>query len=202
MTTVEMWQKMASLILETHYGFSLDDTTLGCRSVVERHIECGITPLMAINALARIYQWERYDQPQRSLFINEAGPDSEILTLSEIRPELLTCYRVPVPSGIPDRKAEAVQVESLPLLLAPAVSEGKSAANDDGPDDPDGNDNVVALPGLPAERRTRIYIVLSVSLTVLHLMKAAGRYSVISSIWRPVHCTTLYIGILILKRTT
>ncbi len=71
---------------------------------------------MAINALARIYQWERYDQPQRSLFINEAGPDSEILTLSEIRPELLTCYRVPVPSGIPDRKAEAVQVESLPLL--------------------------------------------------------------------------------------
>lgn len=146
MTTVEMWQKMASLILETHYGFSLDDTTLGCRSVVERHIECGITPLMAINALARIYQWERYDQPQRSLFINEAGPDSEILTLSEIRPELLTCYRVPVPSGIPDRKAEAVQVESLPLLLAPAVSEGKSAANDDGPDDPDGNDNVVALP--------------------------------------------------------
>ncbi|MBX0149769.1 hypothetical protein HZG06_23955, partial [Salmonella enterica subsp. enterica serovar Typhi] len=55
-------------------------------------------------------------------------------------------YRVPVPSGIPDRKAEAVQVESLPLLLAPAVSEGKSAANDDGPDDPDGNDNVVALP--------------------------------------------------------
>ncbi|HAE0181667.1 TPA_asm: DUF1738 domain-containing protein [Salmonella enterica] len=146
MTTVEMWQKMASLILETHYGFSLDDTTLGCCSVVERHLECGITPLMAINALARIYQWERYDQPQRSLFINEAGPDSEILTLSEIRPELLTCYRVPAPSGIPDRKAEAVQVESLPLLMAPAVSEGKSAANDDGPDDPDGNDNVVALP--------------------------------------------------------
>lgn len=57
MTTVEMWQKMATLILETHYGFPLDDTTLGCRSVVERHLECGITPLMAINALARIYVW-------------------------------------------------------------------------------------------------------------------------------------------------
>ncbi|EBU4341756.1 hypothetical protein CWU29_24580, partial [Salmonella enterica] len=102
MTTVEMWQKMATLILETHYGFPLDDTTLGCRSVVERHLECGITPLMAINALARIYQWERCDQPQRSLFLNETGTESEILTLSEIRPELLTYYRVPATSGVPE----------------------------------------------------------------------------------------------------
>lgn len=125
MTTVEMWQKMASLILETHYGFSLDDTTLGCRSVVERHLECGITPLMAINALARIYKWERYDQSQRSLFINEAGPDSEILTLSEIRPELLTFYRVPASSGMPEEKASAELAYGLPLLSAPMVSEGE-----------------------------------------------------------------------------
>ncbi|EGF9691646.1 DUF1738 domain-containing protein [Salmonella enterica] len=144
MTTVEMWQKMATLILETHYGFPLDDTTLGCRSVVERHLECGITPLMAINALARIYQWERCDQPQRSLFLNETGTESEILTLSEIRPELLTYYRVPATSGVPKVNADADAPGSLPLLPPPDVSEGEGAANDDGPDDPD--DNVVALP--------------------------------------------------------
>ncbi|EBA8055334.1 DUF1738 domain-containing protein [Salmonella enterica] len=146
MTTVEMWQKMASLILETHYGFPLDDTTLGCRSVAERHIESGITPLMAINALARIYQWERCDQPQQSLFLNETGTESEILTLSEMRPELLTYYRVPATSGVPAGEVDTGEPGSLPLLPPPDVSEGEGAANDDGPDDPDGNDNVVALP--------------------------------------------------------
>ncbi|EEJ1463980.1 DUF1738 domain-containing protein, partial [Salmonella enterica subsp. enterica] len=146
MTTVEMWQKMASLILETHYGFPLDDTTLGCCSVAERHIESGITPLMAINALARIYQWERCDQPQRSLFLNETGTESEILTLSEMRPELLTYYRVPATSGVPAGEVDTGEPGSLPLLPPPDVSEGEGAANDDGPDDPDGNDNVVALP--------------------------------------------------------
>ncbi|EIP5489429.1 DUF1738 domain-containing protein [Salmonella enterica] len=162
MTTVEMWQKMATLILETHYGFPLDDTTLGCRSVVERHLECGITPLMAINALARIYQWERCDQPQRSLFLNETGTESEILTLSEIRPELLTYYRVPATSGVPEVNADADVVGSLPLLPPPDVSEGEGAANDDGPDDPD--DNVVALPWAARRGKTNPHVQRFVSL--------------------------------------
>ncbi|EAN7945929.1 DUF1738 domain-containing protein [Salmonella enterica] len=162
MTTVEMWQKMATLILETHYGFPLDDTTLGCRSVVERHLECGITPLMAINALARIYQWERCDQPQRSLFLNETGTESEILTLSEIRPELLTYYRVPATSGVPEVNTDADAPGSLPLLPPPDVSEGEGAANDDGPDDPD--DNVVALPWAARRGKTNPHVQRFVSL--------------------------------------
>ncbi|HDC1596287.1 TPA: DUF1738 domain-containing protein [Salmonella enterica] len=162
MTTVEMWQKMATLILETHYGFPLDDTTLGCRSVVERHLECGITPLMAINALARIYQWERCDQPQRSLFLNETGTESEILTLSEIRPELLTYYRVPATSGVPEVNTDADAPGSLPLLPPPDVSEGEGAANDDGPDDPD--DNVVALPWAARRGNTNPHVQRFVSL--------------------------------------
>ncbi|EAA8780088.1 DUF1738 domain-containing protein [Salmonella enterica] len=164
MTTVEMWQKMASLILETHYGFPLDDTTLGCRSVVERHLECGITPLMAINALARIYQWERCDQPQRSLFLNDVGADSEILTLSEMRPGLLTCYRVPATSGEPAGEMNTGAPGSLPLLPPLDVSEGEGAANDDGPDDPDGNDNVVALPWAARRGKTSPHVQRFVSL--------------------------------------
>ncbi|EOG5643154.1 zincin-like metallopeptidase domain-containing protein [Salmonella enterica subsp. enterica serovar Chester] len=162
MTTVEMWQKMAALILETHYGLSLSDTMLGCRSVTEHHLECGITPLMAINALARIYQWERCDQPQRSLFLSEAGPDSEILTLSEIRPELLTCYRIPAPADVPAGETE--RVEHPPLLPAPVVQEDGGAANDDGPDDPDGNDNVVALPWAARRGKTNPHVQRFVSL--------------------------------------
>ena len=164
MTTVEMWQKMATLILETHYGLPLGDTTLGCRSVTEHHLECGITPLMAINALARIYRWERCDQPQRSLFLSEAGPDSEILTLSEIRPELLTCYRVPASSGMPEEKANTGVVDGLPLLPAPVVPESEGAANDDGPDDPGGNDNVVALPWAARRGKTNPHVQRFVSL--------------------------------------
>lgn len=164
MTTVEMWQKMATLILETHYGLPLSDTTLGCRSVTEHHLECGITPLMAINALARIYRWERCDQPQRSLFLSEAGPDSEILTLSEIRPELLTCYRVPAPSGMPEATVNTALVDGLPLLPAPVVPESEGAANDDGPDDPDGNDNVVALPWAARRGKTNPHVQRFVSL--------------------------------------
>jgi len=162
MTTVEMWQKMATLMLETHYGFPLDDTTLGCRSVVERHLECGITPLMAINALARIYQWERCDQPQRPLFLGEAGPDTETLALSQIRPELLTCYRVPAPCGMPEEKVNTELAGGLPLLPAPVASEGEGAANDDGPDDPD--DNVVALPWAARRGKTNPHVQQFVSL--------------------------------------
>ncbi|HHR3897965.1 TPA: zincin-like metallopeptidase domain-containing protein [Salmonella enterica] len=162
MTTVEMWQKMATLILETHYGLSLSDTLLGCRRVTERHLECGITPLMAINALARIYQWERCDQPQRSLFLNETGAESEILTLSEIRPELLTYYRVPAAAGLPAVTEKTEQAGGLPLLPAPAVSEGEGAANDDGPDDPD--DNVVALPWAARRGKTNPHVQRFVSL--------------------------------------
>ncbi|ECD8921207.1 N-6 DNA methylase, partial [Salmonella enterica] len=121
--------------------------------------ECGITPLMAINALARIYQWERCDLPQRSLFLNDVGADSEILTLSEMCPGLLTCYRVPASTGVPE---EAERADSFPLLTAPVASEGEGAANDDGPDDPD--DNVVALPWAARRGKTNPHVQRFVSL--------------------------------------
>lgn len=148
MTTVTAWQQMATSLLMHHYGFALDDTSLGSQGLVQRHIDCGITPLMALNALARIYQWERIDQPQRSLFLNELDTGSEALALFEARPELLTCYRVPVVTTnveSPENVSAPALTRDLPLLSAPVVAgDGDEAANDDDPDDPD--DNVVALP--------------------------------------------------------
>ncbi|ECA1950208.1 DUF1738 domain-containing protein [Salmonella enterica subsp. enterica serovar Virchow] len=146
MSEVEMWQQMAAAMLAQHYGFSPDDidTILDCCCVVQQHPERGTTPLMAVSTLARIYQWARCDTPQRSLFLNEPGLDSEILALSDIRPELLTYHRVPAASGVPDVTEPEDVTGSLPLLPTSEVMEDKGAANDDGPDDPD--DNVVALP--------------------------------------------------------
>ncbi|EDO1895625.1 DUF1738 domain-containing protein [Salmonella enterica] len=164
MTTVAMWQKMATLILETHYGLSLSDTMLGCRSVTEHHLECGITPLMAINALARIYLWERCDQPQRSLWLNDTGTDGECLALSALCPQMLTYHRVPAVSGVPEMVREDTAVAALPLLPASGAVNEADAANDDGPDDPDGNDNVVALPWAARQGKSNPHVQRFVSL--------------------------------------
>ncbi|EBW6041393.1 hypothetical protein A4J19_28030, partial [Salmonella enterica subsp. enterica serovar Oranienburg] len=96
-----------------------------------------------VNALARIYGWERTDLVQQALFTDELSPDSELLALVETRPELLCCLRQS--EEVSSAVGVAVTATSaLPLLPPPVAEEGGEAANDDGPDEPD--DNVVALP--------------------------------------------------------
>ncbi|HGG5247209.1 TPA: TA system toxin CbtA family protein [Salmonella enterica subsp. enterica serovar Paratyphi B] len=151
MSEVDTWLKMATFLLSHHYGLAPEDTLLTRPAVVQRHIDRGITPLMAVNALARIYRWERTDQPQRVLFAEELSPDSELLALAETRPELLYCLRQSV--EVSSAAGVAMTATSaLPLLPPPVAEEGGEAANDDGPDEPD--DNVVALPW--AARRGKI----------------------------------------------
>ncbi|HFW3091603.1 TPA: TA system toxin CbtA family protein, partial [Salmonella enterica subsp. enterica serovar Reading] len=149
MSEVDTWLKMAMFLLSHHYGLAPEDTLLTRPALVQRHIDRGITPLMAVNALARIYRWERTDQPQRALFAEELSPDSELLALAETRPELLCCLRQ---EGVPTVTAPEATITVLPLLPPPVAEEGDGAANDDGPDEPD--DNVVALPW--AARRGKI----------------------------------------------
>ncbi|HHR3735753.1 TPA: ArdC-like ssDNA-binding domain-containing protein, partial [Salmonella enterica] len=81
MSEVDTWLKMAAFLLSYHYGLAPEDTLLTRPVLAQRHIDSGITPLMAVNALARIYRWERTDQPQRVLFAEELSPDSELLAL-------------------------------------------------------------------------------------------------------------------------
>ncbi|EBP4584920.1 DUF1738 domain-containing protein [Salmonella enterica] len=159
MSEVDTWLKMAAFLLSHHYGLAPEDTLLTRPALAQRHIDSGITPLMAVNALARIYRWERTDQPQRALFAEELSPDSELLALAETRPELLCCLRQ---EGAPAVTAPEATITVPPLLPSPVAEEGDGAANDDGPDEPD--DNVVALPWAARRGKTNPHIQEFVSL--------------------------------------
>ncbi|ECQ8983281.1 hypothetical protein F0D31_26715, partial [Salmonella enterica subsp. enterica] len=147
--------KMATFLLSHHYGLVPEETLLTSPALAQRHVDSGITPLMAVNALARIYGWERTDLVQQALFTDELSPDSELLALVETRPELLCCLRQS--EEVSSAAGVAVTATSaLPLLPPPVAEEGGEAANDDGPDEPD--DNVVALPWAARRGKTNPHI--------------------------------------------
>ncbi|EBH0783896.1 hypothetical protein FJ875_27585, partial [Salmonella enterica] len=155
MGEVDTWLKMATFLLSHHYGLAPEDTLLTSPALAQRHVDSGITPLMAVNALARIYRWERTDLVQQALFADELSPDSELLALAETRPELLCCLRQS--EEVSSATGVAVTATSaLPLLPPPVAEEGGEAANDDGPDEPD--DNVVALPWAARRGKTNPHI--------------------------------------------
>ncbi|HBZ8547967.1 TPA: N-6 DNA methylase, partial [Salmonella enterica subsp. houtenae] len=155
MGEVDTWLKMATFLLSHHYGLVPEETLLTSPALAQRHIDSGITPLMAVNALARIYGWERTDLVQQALFADELTPDSELLALAETRPELLCCLRQS--EEVSSAAGVAVTATSaLPLLPPPVAEEGGDAANDDGPDEPD--DNVVALPWAARRGKTNPHI--------------------------------------------
>ncbi|HIB1590385.1 TPA: ArdC-like ssDNA-binding domain-containing protein [Salmonella enterica subsp. enterica serovar Muenchen] len=161
MSEVDTWLKMTAFLLSHHYGLAPEETLLTSPALAQRHIDSGITPLMAVNALARIYRWERTDLAQRALFAEELSPDSELLALAETRPELLCCLRRYGENSYAETTSGS-STAALPLLPPPVAEEGGEAANDDGPDEPD--DNVVALPWAARRGRTNPHIQEFVSL--------------------------------------
>ncbi|HIB1391008.1 TPA: ArdC-like ssDNA-binding domain-containing protein [Salmonella enterica subsp. enterica serovar Muenchen] len=161
MNGVDTWLKMAAFLLSHHYGLAPEETLLTSPALAQRHIDSGITPLMAVNALARIYRWERTDLAQRALFAEELSPDSELLALAETRPELLYCLRRYGENSYAETTS-GLSMVAQPLLPPPVAEEGDGAANDDGPDEPD--DNVVALPWAARRGKTNPHIQEFVSL--------------------------------------
>ncbi|EBR5360025.1 N-6 DNA methylase, partial [Salmonella enterica] len=155
MGEVDTWLKMATFLLSHHYGLVPEETLLTSPALAQRHIDSGITPLMAVNALARIYGWERTDLVQQTLFADELSQDSELLALAETRPELLCCLRQCGESRHAETTGKS-PATALPLLPPPVAEEGGEAANDDGPDEPD--DNVVALPWAARRGKTNPHI--------------------------------------------
>jgi len=48
---VTIWQTLLTRLLEQHYGLALNDTPFGDESVIQGHIESGITLVDAVNFL-------------------------------------------------------------------------------------------------------------------------------------------------------
>ena len=59
---VIIWQTLLTRLLEQHYGLALNDTPFGDESVIQEHIDAGITLVDAVNFLVEKYELVRIDR--------------------------------------------------------------------------------------------------------------------------------------------
>ena len=61
-TPSNVWQTLLTCLLEKHYGLSLNDTPFCDESVIQEHIDAGITLVDAVNFLVERYELVRIDR--------------------------------------------------------------------------------------------------------------------------------------------
>ena len=64
---VQVWQLLLTYLLDKHYGLRLNDTPLGDDSVIQAHINAGISLCDAVNFIVERYELVRTDQSRSSL---------------------------------------------------------------------------------------------------------------------------------------
>lgn len=69
---VAVWQMLLTRLLEQHYGLTLNDTPFNNETVIQEHIEAGITLADAVNFLVERYELVRIDQ--RSFSVQDPEP--------------------------------------------------------------------------------------------------------------------------------
>lgn len=57
-----VWQMLLTSLLDQHYGLTLNDTPFSDETVIQKHIEAGITLADAVNFLVERYELVRIDQ--------------------------------------------------------------------------------------------------------------------------------------------
>lgn len=62
LSAVTIWLMLLSRLLEQHYGLSLNDTPFCDETVIQEHIDAGITLANAINFLVEKYEQVRIDR--------------------------------------------------------------------------------------------------------------------------------------------
>ena len=62
LTPVAIWQILLTRLLEQHYGLTLNDTPFRDESVIQEHIDAGITLANAVNFLVEKYELVRIDR--------------------------------------------------------------------------------------------------------------------------------------------
>ncbi|MFB0713500.1 TA system toxin CbtA family protein [Buttiauxella noackiae] len=62
LSPVQVWQQLLTYLLEHHYGLTLNDTPFHDVTVIEEHIEAGITLADAVNFLVERYELVRIDR--------------------------------------------------------------------------------------------------------------------------------------------
>ncbi|EPM5600400.1 TA system toxin CbtA family protein [Citrobacter braakii] len=62
LSPVAVWQMLLTRLLEKHYGLTLNDTPFSDETVIQEHIDAGITLADAINFLVEKYELVRIDR--------------------------------------------------------------------------------------------------------------------------------------------
>ncbi|EPN1930174.1 TA system toxin CbtA family protein [Cronobacter dublinensis] len=62
LSPVVVWQMLLTRLLEQHYGLTLNDTPFCDETVIQEHIDAGITLANAINFLVEKYELIRIDR--------------------------------------------------------------------------------------------------------------------------------------------
>lgn len=62
LSPVTVWQMLLARLLEQHYGLTLNDTPFCDETVIQEHIDAGITFTNAINFLVEKYELVRIDR--------------------------------------------------------------------------------------------------------------------------------------------
>ncbi|WJY14637.1 TA system toxin CbtA family protein [Pectobacteriaceae bacterium CE90] len=57
-----VWQHLLSYLLEKHYGLTLNDTPFCEETVIQEHIDAGVTLANAVNFLVERYELVRIDR--------------------------------------------------------------------------------------------------------------------------------------------
>ncbi|EPZ2458692.1 MULTISPECIES: TA system toxin CbtA family protein [Citrobacter] len=62
LSPVAVWQMLLTRLLEKHYGLTLNDTPFCDETVIQEHIDAGITLADAVNFLVEKYELVRIDR--------------------------------------------------------------------------------------------------------------------------------------------
>ncbi|HDR2680849.1 TPA: toxin [Enterobacter mori] len=83
---VAIWQMLLTRLLEQHYGLTLNDTPFSDETVIQEHIDAGITLANAVNFLVEKYELARIDH--RGFGWNEQTPYLTIVDIMRARRDL------------------------------------------------------------------------------------------------------------------
>ncbi|EOI3476645.1 TA system toxin CbtA family protein [Cronobacter dublinensis] len=86
LSPVTIWQMLLSRLLEQHYGLTLNDTPFCDETVIQEHIDAGITLANAINFLVEKYELVRIDR--RGFSRQEQMPYLTIIDIMRARRDL------------------------------------------------------------------------------------------------------------------
>lgn len=86
LSPVTIWQMLLSRLLEQRYGLTLNDTPFCDETVIQEHIDAGITLANAINFLVEKYELVRIDR--RGFSWQEQTPYLTIIDIMRARCDL------------------------------------------------------------------------------------------------------------------